>query len=283
MKKKKLNIPVTTLFAIVHLVALAGFYPFFTLEGLILALVSTPIFGMAITVVYHRYLTHKGFKTSTFMHRALSIWGMLAGEGPPLIWVANHLDHHGHSDEDGDPHSPKHGFWHSHMGWMMKADESGELNTLFMRYVPKLQRDPFMRMLNRTYIWWHVAVGFLLFGIGYLYAGPHMGGSLVIYGLFIRMMLVWHITWAVNSVTHVWGYRTYETTDDSRNNWLVAFFAVGEGWHNNHHAFPACARAGHRWWEIDISYLVVIWPLKMIRIIWDVNDKLPDKSKRLGT
>ena len=110
-----------------------------------------------------------------------------------------------------------------------------------------------------------------------------MGGSLVIYGLFIRMMLVWHITWAVNSVTHVWGYRTYETTDDSRNNWLVAFFAVGEGWHNNHHAFPACARAGHRWWEIDISYLVVIWPLKMIRIIWDVNDKLPDKSKRLGT
>lgn len=275
-----MSYPVTFFFLLVHTVAFAGLYPFYSFEAMVLCAVLTVNFGMAITVVYHRYLTHGGFKTSTFMHRALTLWGLLAGEGPPLIWVANHRKHHNHSDDGTgeDPHSPLDGFWHSHIGWMMEYHSSEDYDQLFRRYVKTLMRDPFMRRLQRLYILLHGIFASLIFWCGYLYGGLFMATSFVVYGYFLRVVLVWHITWLVNSATHVWGYRTYETSDGSRNCWWVALLAQGEGWHNNHHAHPTIARAGHKWWEVDTSYWLIIWPLKKLHIIWDVIDKLPDKK-----
>ena len=194
--------------------------------------------------------------------------------------MANHRKHHEFSDDGSgnDPHSPKdRNLWFSHIGWMMAHESSEELTILYNKYAPDLQRYRFMRMLNRTYIYWHIAFGLFLFFAGYAYSDSFMGMSFLIYGLFVRMMLVWHITWMVNSVSHVWGYRTYDTSDDSKNNWIVALLAQGEGWHNNHHAFPTCVRAGHKWWEIDTSYWV-IWTLKKVHLIWNVKDKISSKG-----
>jgi stearoyl-CoA desaturase (delta-9 desaturase) len=196
---------------------------------------------------YHRLLTHRGFKTPKWVEYFLTVCGTLALEGGPIFWVATHRIHHQNSDHEGDPHSPREGTYWAHMGWIMTGKAMHHDTQILKRYVPDLSRDKFHVALTT----WHwvpqVVVGLILLAIG--------GWPYVLWGVAFRTVFGLHCTWAVNSATHLWGSRRFATRDDSTNNWWVAMFTWGEGWHNNHHAHPVSARHGLAWYEIDINYL----------------------------
>jgi stearoyl-CoA desaturase (delta-9 desaturase) len=186
------------------------------------------------------------------------------------------------SDQPGDPHSPHDGTLWSHIIWCIRHESSAEARELHERWSPDLIRDPVLRFLDKTFILWHVVTGLLLYGCGYAVGGASFGISLVTWGLFARLVFVLHSTWLVNSASHMWGYRNYETTDDSRNNWWVALLTYGEGWHNNHHAFPRMARHGHRWWEVDITFLT-IWLMKKVGLAWEIVGDQTGRSSVVRT
>lgn len=204
---------------------------------------------LGITFCYHRMLTHRGFR----LHPVPRFFGHLAGalalEGQPFFWAMAHRVHHARSDQPGDPHSPLDGPWWSHMLWLVQRRDKKSRDLLVEKYIPDLKRDALCRFFEATYGWWNLGLAVALFVGG--------GWSWLLWGLCLRVVFVWHMTWAINSATHIWGYRTYETTDQSRNLWWVALFTFGEGWHNNHHAQPAAAYHGHRWWEIDTTGWIV--------------------------
>jgi len=256
---------------IMHLGALTAPF-FFSWHGLGLMVGLHWLTGsIGICLGFHRLFTHRSFKTSRPMRWLIAWIGGLAGEGSCIHWVANHRKHHALSDQVGDPHSPLDGPWWSHIFWCLWQRGEKEYETFNHRWAPDLANDRFLRFLDRTFILWHLVFGFTLFGIGYAVGGTMLAWSYVLWGVCLRMVLVMHVTWLVNSASHIWGYRTYQTTDESRNNWLVALFSYGEGWHNNHHAFPTLARAGHKWWEIDTTF----WVIKGLRacgLVWDVVD-----------
>jgi sn-2 palmitoyl-lipid 9-desaturase len=252
-----------------HAGALAA--PFcFTWKGLLVAVVLSWVTGgLGICLGYHRLLTHGSFETYRPVRWLFAWLGTLAGEGPPLMWVAAHRKHHRYSDRDGDPHSPRHGGWWSHMLWMLPRMGAHHWAELYRAYAPDLLKDPFMRLLERTFLWWHLLLGSGLLAVGWLGWDAATGVSLVVYGMFVRLVYVLHVTWLINSATHIWGYRNYETADDSRNLWWVSLLAHGEGWHNNHHAYQRVASQGHRWWEIDFTYYM-IWLMEKVGLAWDV-------------
>ncbi len=254
-----------------HLVVLAA--PFtFTWTGLAVLVVLHWVTGsLGICLGYHRLLTHNGMKTHPWVRYTFATIGTLAGEGSPLDWVADHRKHHAFSDQDGDPHSPHDGGWWSHMFWLAYKTHSGERKAFLQRWVPDLYKDRGMRFLDLMFLPLHIATGVLLFAVGYAFGGASFGISLVVWGMFVRLVGVLHTTWMVNSASHMWGYRNYETTDDSRNNWFVALIAYGEGWHNNHHAYPRMAKHGHRWWEFDVTWMAIRC-LKACGLVWDVVD-----------
>jgi fatty-acid desaturase len=258
-----------------HVFALAA--PFcFTAEAAVVTIVlSWMTGGLGICVGFHRLLTHSGFQTYAPVRGTLAVLGCLAGEGPPIMWVAAHRRHHQFSDQPGDPHSPRDGFWWSHVLWMLSSPGSSDWAEQYRRYAPDLLRDPFIRFLNRRWLWLHATAGLLLLAGGWISGGWPMGISFVVYGLFVRLVYVFHITWLVNSASHLWGYQTYDTGDDSRNLWWVGLLAYGEGWHNNHHAHPRLARHGHRWWEIDTNYWFILL-LKKLGLAWNVADRIDD-------
>jgi stearoyl-CoA desaturase (delta-9 desaturase) len=256
---------------VLHAGALAA--PFtFTWTGLILGVVMYWITGcIGITLGFHRMLTHTGFQTYKPVRWFIAWIGGLAGEGSAIHWVANHRKHHAFSDKVGDPHSPLDGPWWSHMTWVLWSMNKPRYDAYNMRWAPDLQRDPVMRFLDRTFILWHVVLGFTFFGIGYAIDGAAFGWSLVVWGVFLRMISLLHATWLINSATHIWGYRNYKTSDESRNLWWVAMLTNGEGWHNNHHAYPRMARHGHKWWEIDTTFMVIKL-MEMCGLAWNVVD-----------
>ncbi len=206
--------------------------------------------SLGIGIGYHRLLTHRGFKTPKWMEYFLTLCGTLAMEGSPIAWVATHRIHHAYTDRDGDPHSPRHGFWWSHMGWILEGRSMQRNPEATARYAQDLLRDPFQRGLMRWHYWTTVALAAVLFAVG--------GWQFVLWGVFLRMVFSWHTTWFVNSAAHVWGRRRFATQDDSRNLWWVALVAFGEGWHNNHHAHQASARHGLTWYEIDINWYGIL-------------------------
>jgi stearoyl-CoA desaturase (delta-9 desaturase) len=267
--------PAVLWIGLIHVGALAA--PFcFTWAGLWTALaLSWVTGGLGICLGFHRLLTHGSFTTYKPIRGMLALFGTLAGEGPPVMWVAAHRKHHLHSDQDGDPHSPRDGGWWSHVLWMLPRYGSQHWSDLYRRFAPDLLKDPFMRLLNRTFLWWHLGLAVILLAAGWLAAGWQMGVSLVVWGLFVRLVFVLHVTWCVNSASHMWGYRNYETDDDSRNNWWVGLLAYGEGWHNNHHAYQRSARHGHRWWELDATY-AVIWLMERCGLAWNVSRIPPE-------
>jgi stearoyl-CoA desaturase (delta-9 desaturase) len=273
-----LDWPITAWIVLIHLGVLAA--PFtFTWQGLAVGVGLYWLTGsIGICLGFHRLFTHRSFKTSTPMRWLIGWIGGLAGEGSAIHWVANHRKHHAFSDKEGDPHSPHDGPWWSHMFWFMWARSKPDYEAYNRRWAPDLADDKVMQFLDRTFILWHFVVGLILFGIGYATSGAAMGWSLVVWGLFVRMVFLLHSTWMVNSASHMWGYRTYETTDDSRNNWWVALITFGEGWHNNHHAYPSMARAGHKWWEIDTTFWI-IRGLQATGLIWDVVDGHHEKGR----
>ena len=240
---------------------------------------------LGITLGYHRLFTHRSFKCGDTLRAALCIAGSMAAQGPIFFWTACHRRHHRHSDEEGDPHSPHHhgagvsgvlrGWWHSHVGWMLShAPEN------YVRLVPDLIREPQLRVLNRYY-WLWVIGGILLPGVIALAITGSLvaGATAVLWGGFVRVFLVHHSTWSINSICHLFGDSPYETEDQSRNNLVCALLTFGEGWHNNHHAFPTSARHGLEWWQCDVVY-GLIRGLSWFRLTWDI--RVPSADQRVA-
>ena len=255
---------------VIHMIAALAVLPyFFSWFGVVLAVLGCYLFGgIGMNVGYHRLLTHRGFSCPQWVERTLAILGACCMEESPTVWVAWHRQHHHFADEDQDPHSPLASFFWGHIGWLMIKSDDGGLGTLKARYAPDLVKDPFYDWLERSDNWIKVALAswIAFFAAGFtatILAGGstsnaiQFGASLVIWGGAVRTVVVWHTTWSVNSVAHLWGYRNYDTPDNSRNNFVVGILAGGEGWHNNHHAAPTSARHGHKWWEFDLAWLTI--------------------------
>jgi stearoyl-CoA desaturase (delta-9 desaturase) len=207
--------------------------------------------GLGITLTYHRLLTHRSFATRPkALEYLLTIIGCCASEGGAIGWVADHRRHHAFSDEEGDVHSPNRGFGWAHMFWWMTPDiTSVHTDDYYRRWAPDLMKDPIHRFLDKYFIVFPILSAVALYAIG--------GMPWLVWGFFVRSVSVLHSTWLVNSATHIWGYRTFETRDKSTNLWWVALITFGEGWHNNHHAYQTSARHGMRWWEIDTTYILI--------------------------
>ena len=261
--------PYVMTLAIYHLIALLALTPwFFSATGVVLMIVGLYVFGtFGINLAYHRLLTHRGLVCPKWLEYTLAILGVCCMQDTPARWVAVHRRHHEHSDRQDDPHSPLVNFFWGHVGWMLFENRDLDRLEIYSRYAKDILRDPFYRSLESLLYPMIVLGSWLVFFLGgfcwVLLSGgerieaTQFGLSLLVWGVFVRTVFVWHITWSVNSLGHLWGYRNYATTDDSRNNWFVAMIAAGEGWHNNHHADPRSASHGHRWWEIDLTFLIV--------------------------
>ncbi|QDU63659.1 Fatty acid desaturase [Planctomycetes bacterium Pan216] len=268
-----LSWPVIAWMAAMHLMCLAAPF-YFTWSALAVA------FGLwfascclGVCFGYHRYLAHQGMKVSAPLRFVLYICGCISAQGSPTQWVATHRLHHARSDKPGDPHSPKEGVWWSHLTWLFAKQDPEVIEMLHRKYAPDMLRDPLARFFER----WFPVIPVALSGIMYLLGGLPW----LLWGMGVRMTIGYHSTWFVNSATHLWGYRNYETTDDSRNNWWVALVTWGEGWHNNHHAHPRVARYGHRWWEVDTTWMVISL-CRVLGLVQNVNDRIPSGSRRIS-
>lgn len=253
-----------------HLIAATAIFNF-TWSGLGVAVFLWWVSGsLGIGMGYHRLLTHRGFKTPKLVEYFLTVCGTLAIEGGPIAWVATHRIHHRYSDQDGDPHSPRHGFWWAHMGWILEGHSLHREVDATSQYAADLAKDPFHVWLTKWHFVPQLILAAILFALG--------GWNFVLWGIFVRVAFSWHVTWFVNSAAHVWGGRRFETRDDSRNNWWVAILAHGEGWHNNHHAHPAAARHGIVWYEVDVNWYG-IWVLSKLGLAKDLRLMSVPKKK----
>lgn len=246
-------------FFLVHIAALSVF--FFPVTGslILLCLASYYLRMFAITAGYHRYLSHRAYKTSRLGQFAIAFLGCTSIQKGPLWWAANHRLHHKHSDGPDDIHSPvRRGFWWSHVGWILSVEH----DKTRWEQIPDLAKFPELRWLNRFHLMPVVLYGALIFAIG--------GAEAFAWGFLLSTVLLWHGTFSINSLAHVWGAKRYETGDGSRNNFWLALITLGEGWHNNHHRFMSSARQGFFWWELDGSYLV-LRALRRLGGVWDLR------------
>ena len=245
-------------FSTFHILALLAPW-FFSWSALGVAILFHWLCGsIGICLAYHRILTHRSLQVPKWLERILVTCGALALQGGPIFWVAGHRLHHAHTeDNEKDPYSANKGFWWSHMMWLMYKNESFFNYEKYRGSAKDVDRDPYYRWLNKNFILVQIALGLILYAWG--------GWSFVIYGIFVRAVTLWHCTWFVNSATHFWGYRNFECKDNdgSLNLWWVGILAYGEGWHNNHHARPRVAKAGQRWWEIDMTW----WFIQVLRAL----------------
>ena len=235
----------------------------------ILLLVMYSLVALGVTVGFHRMLTHRSFKPHPVVKLVLLILGSMSVEGAALDWAATHIKHHAQADREGDPHSPVEGFFHAHLGWLFK-DRMADPN-VYCRY---LLKDPIVVFVSRTFLLWVVLSLVIPFAIG--------GWTGLLWGGLVRMFLTHHVTWSVNSVCHTFGKREFETNDRSRNEWVVGLLGFGEGWHNNHHAFPRSAFHGLHWWQFDFSGYV-IWTLERVGLARDVYRITPELLERRST
>ncbi len=250
-----INWVTTTALILFHVGAVASLFVFNWKSVLVASALYWLCIGCGIGMGYHRLLTHRGYKVPKWFEYFLAVCGTMTLEGGPIFWVATHRVHHQRSDQPGDPHSPKDGPWWSHMGWIMFGEAKHNATAMLAKYAPDLGRDPFYRWLNTYHYVPLVFLGLILLGFG--------GLSMLLWGVCTRVVVGLHSTWLVNSAAHIWGGRRFKTRDDSRNNWWVALLTFGEGWHNNHHAFPSSARHGLAWFEFDMTWLQ-IWFLSKI-------------------
>lgn len=220
--------------------------------------------SLGIGMGYHRLLTHRAYRVPKALEYFLILCGTLALQGGPIDWTTTHRVHHANADRDGDPHTPRDGLWWAHVGWILRGTAQSHEKAVLERYVPDLMKDRFYLLLNRFYYLPSIilALGLLVFG----------GWGVMLWGIFLRVTLGLQATWLVNSATHLWGSRRFDTTEDSRNSWWVALITFGEGWHNNHHAHPTSARHGLKWYEIDFNW----WGIRVLQFL-----KLAKSVKRI--
>jgi stearoyl-CoA desaturase (delta-9 desaturase) len=234
--------------------------------------------GFGVTIGFHRMLTHRAFEAQPWLRATLAILGSMSVQGAVIHWVADHRRHHVFTDEEGDPHSPHthagngvrgvvSGLWHSHVGWLFEGEHSSA-----RRFAPDLRRDPVIRRIDKLFPLW-VLLGLLLPALaGFLLSGGSWFAAFTafLWGGLVRVFLLHHGTWSVNSICHMYGRRSFATDDESRDNWLVALVALGEGWHHSHHAFPTSAQHGLRRSQIDPSF-AVIRMFERLGLVWDVK------------
>jgi fatty-acid desaturase len=243
---------------IFHILAIGAIFTF-SWANLLAFLVTWWIAGSwGIGMGYHRLLTHRGFKAPKFVEYFLTFCGTLGLQSGAINWVTTHRIHHGFTETDKDPHSPRNGTYWSHMGWIFRGTAQNQDEATQQRYAPDLVKDPVHVFLSKYYWVTPILAAAILFAIGSSLTGGIFGGiSMVLWGIFLRQVIGWHSTWLVNSATHLWGTRRFETRDDSRNNGLIAALTFGEGWHNNHHAFPRSAKHGMAWYEFDVNWVQI--------------------------
>ncbi|EAZ91416.1 acyl-CoA desaturase [Crocosphaera chwakensis] len=234
--------------ASIHLIALLAFLPSnFSWQALGVAFFLYWVTGaLGITLGFHRLVSHRSFQAPKLLEYLLVFLGTLACQGGPIQWVGLHRIHHKYSDTEPDPHDSNRGFWWSHLGWMLHhipADND------VPRYTQDIKDDPFYNFCQNFMVPIQLGLGLILYFLG--------GWPFVIWGIFVRLVMVFHFTWFVNSATHKFGYQSHESNDNSRNCWWVALLTFGEGWHNNHHAYQYSARHGLAWWEIDITWMTI--------------------------
>lgn len=237
-------------FGTVHAVALLAPW-FFSWSALgVMLVLHWLCASIGICLGYHRLLTHRSFRVPKPVEYFFATMGALAVQGGPTFWVAGHRQHHMYTEDvDKDPYSARRGFWWSHILWLFYDRPSVFDRKELVKYVPDLARDRYYQWLDRYFLLLQVPLGVALYALG--------GWSFVIYGIAVRLVLVWHATWLINSATHKWGYRRFDVSDNSRNLWWAALLTYGEGWHNNHHAYPNVAKAGLTWWEVDPTWWVI--------------------------
>jgi fatty-acid desaturase len=249
VNREKLNWPTIIAFGVFHIGAVVALF-FFTWPALFCAAALYWIsLSFGIGMGYHRLLTHRSYRVPKWIEYFLTICGTLALEGGPMFWVATHRVHHQFSDKEGDPHSPREGTWWAHMVWMLVGNAGHCDPGACARYAPDMAKDRFHLWISKYHYVPLIVVGLLLLAFG--------GVPCLLWGVFLRVTVGLHVTWLVNSATHLWGSRRFATRDDSRNNWFVAAMSFGEGWHNNHHAHPTSARHGLAWYEIDITWMTI--------------------------
>ncbi len=259
-------------FTVLHLLTLLVFVPwFFSWSGVVAFVAGVIVFGqLGVPIGYHRLLTHRSFRTPKWFEHLLVTLAMCSGQETPARWVAWHRMHHANSDQHRDPHSPRLGLMWAHVNWTVYESRTVLATfAMYQKFARDILSDPYYRWIERvpfaagTFFIAHAALYAVLalascvLILGNTAEAYRMTASLFVWGVAARTVWTWHITWSVNSIGHVFGYRNYETQDDSRNNWFVTLLTSGEGWHNNHHADPASASMQHRWWEIDINYYLI--------------------------
>ena len=223
--------------------------------------------GLGTTVGYHRLLAHRAFRCPRWLEHVLVTMAMINTPGSPLLWVANHRQHHARSDRPGDPHSPREGLWRSHMGWLLDPEST----------IPELWRRSCRDLADDAYYHWLLRYRMVPQLLGILAVGLSFGWESAPQVFFVPTVAWMNSTFAVNSIAHTFGAQPYQTTDNSRDNVLNGVLGLGEGWHNTHHSFPRSARHGLLWWQLDVSWWV-IWALERIGLAWDVQ--LPNQAQR---
>jgi stearoyl-CoA desaturase (delta-9 desaturase) len=236
-----------------------------------------------VTVGYHRLLTHRAFQTYPLVERVFAVLGSLSVQGSVMDWVADHRKHHAHTDVEGDPHSPHvghgsglRGLWHAHVGWLLETQGQAD----WKRYAPELYEDPAMRRIGRRFPLL-VLVSLLVPTLaGFVLHGFTLSGALrgYVWGGLVRIFFVHHVTWSVNSVCHFFGSRRFDIEDRSTNVGWLAVFSLGESWHHNHHAFPRSAYHGLRWWEVDLSGLIISG-MERVGLAWNVVRIAPERQR----
>jgi sn-1 stearoyl-lipid 9-desaturase len=284
-KGRKRDWTVTIAIATLHVLCLTA--PFcFTWSGLgVMAIMWWVGGGLGITLCYHRLLTHRSFTTPKWFEYVLAIIGTINWQGGPIRWVGTHRLHHKYSDQEGDPHTPRHGFTWAHMFWVCYRDHASQNP---YDAAKDLQRDKGLVFIDKYFPVFQFGFAAILFGLGYAFGSAYGSGhsplfygtSWLIWGTAVRAVFGYHATWFVNSASHVWGYQNFDTHDDSRNNWWVALLSFGEGWHNNHHAQQRSAAHGMKWWELDMTW----WTIRALSWVGlatnIVYPKIPEKGTK---
>jgi fatty-acid desaturase len=261
-------------FGLFHLGAIAALFIFNWHAFAVALFLYWMCTGVGISMGYHRLHTHRSYQVPLALEYFFAVCGTLTLEGGPIFWVATHRMHHQKSDQPGDPHSPRDGAWWAHMGWLLVGKSKHSETPLMSKYAPDLAKRRFYVWLDEYHWVPMILLAGLLFAIG--------GVRFVLWGICLRVVVGLHSTWLVNSATHMWGSRRFETRDDSRNNWLIALITSGEGWHNNHHAHPTSARHGLTWYEFDLSWiqikiLKILGIAKSVRVV-KTNSRMAERE-----